>query len=179
MRRDGRGIGGVRREGRVLGESSDGYLLVEFDAANGCRACAAGRGCGFGVLERRGVTLRLPFAKPPGSCPSPGERVSIELEDDSRWLAVVALAFGLPTLGLVGAGITASLAGIGDIGVALAGIGGLSGGIVACRAPMRSMGEPGNGRPCVGAGRIAGRNLAAESSGTRIADRDGQESRDS
>lgn len=104
---------------------------VQLDDALSCARCASGRDCQLVPPSR----ASLPIIACAGSGTlTPGDRVELEIEEHPGWLLPVALAYGLPTLGL--------LAGA-QFG-ALAGLLGLAGGLLAWRAVDAR-------RPCPGA----------------------------
>jgi sigma-E factor negative regulatory protein RseC len=85
-------------EGRVAAVDGE-FAIVTVEAAVACARCAAGRGCGAGLLQQdrtRTVKARVR----PEQRLAPGDRVRLELAPD-RLLRAAWLAYGLPLLGVV------------------------------------------------------------------------------
>lgn len=83
--------------GRIV-SVADGRATVSVDRAFGCARCAAGRGCGAGLLavQSRLIDVRLVA----GLALRPGDEVRLALAPSSL-LRAALLAYGLPLAGLV------------------------------------------------------------------------------
>lgn len=110
--------------GRIIALSGR-TATVSVESPVACRRCAAGKGCGAGILVGADVNRQIQVKIPPGMVVSEGE--SIELVIGPRFLLRAAmLAYGLPLLAMI---VTLSLAWMlignpGDaIGVLLAAFG--------------------------------------------------------
>ena len=126
----------MRRLGRIVAVPGPARAIVELDDASACTRCANGRGCGAALFTPPGRSLRLDCAleaigtdgEEPGAA-RVGARVEVTLAaSGARWLVPVALAYGLPTLGLL-AGALAP-----EPWTPFAAAAGLGGGLLAWRA---------------------------------------------
>ncbi len=117
--------------GRVLTVSKDTpSAVVEVATAIGCARCAAGKGCGAGILggSRRRVEAHIAA----GIDVHEGDEVSLSLAP-RHLLNAALIVYGLPLGGaLLGAAVAYSL-GFGDLYAALAGLAGIAAGIVIAR----------------------------------------------
>lgn len=125
--------------GQVVERLGENRVRVQVAAtSSGCARCAAGRGCGLGLMPRSPTYL---VCEVRGLALEVGSAVALDTHDSaSLRLRVIALAYGLPLGGLV-LGV-ASAAAIGAVGVvpggvtadalaALGGVIGLAGGVFA------------------------------------------------
>lgn len=108
---------------------------VSVEAGAACARCAAGRGCGAGLLQR-GRTRLLQVRVADGLVLAPGDYVRLELAP-SHLLRAAWLAYGLPLLALVLSVTVAVGFGAGDAGVVAAGATGLAAGLLAGRSILR------------------------------------------
>ena len=102
-------------------------ITVVVTAPVACRRCAAGNGCGAGLLSGTERERRIDVALPQGMQLAPGDHVSLGIAP-GQLLRAAGIAYGVPLLSLVGAAGLAALAGStpGDgpaIAMALAGLG--------------------------------------------------------
>ncbi|PIE36392.1 MAG: hypothetical protein CSA54_04510 [Gammaproteobacteria bacterium] len=150
----------------VRGGQRDGVRLqVALDGAARCRECAKGGGCG---------ALRLTTTEAPVFLHCVSERalpagtpVDITIDEQgTNWLWPVALAYGLPTLGLLIGAVLPSIIGISmpvstpgsstaagaesDAVTALAAVFGLAGGLIAGRFGMNYWQHHSAGGSCLG-----------------------------
>lgn len=95
--------------GRVSSVDGD-RITVRVDAPVACRRCAAGKGCGAGLLDGSSATRFLDVDVPVGMQLDIGDEVTLTLSP-RRLLRAAALAYGLPLLSLVTAATIAWLAG--------------------------------------------------------------------
>jgi sigma-E factor negative regulatory protein RseC len=118
----------------VLLESGTGAVraLVVVDPSAACPRCAAGKGCGAGILATGRGVRRVEVAVPDGMELTVGDRVALSLLPENL-LTAATIAYGIPLAGAVaGAAIGLSLA-AGDLGAAGAALVGLTAGILAAR----------------------------------------------
>ena len=113
---------------------------MRVEGAFACARCAAGRGCGAGLLQK-GRTRTFNARVPADLRLQPGDIVRLELKPD-HLLQAASLAYGLPLLGIVLAVGAAS--GIADANneplVIACGLLGLVAGLVAGRRILRKEG---------------------------------------
>jgi len=123
-------------EARVITAGSN-VATVAVEAAAACARCAAGRGCGAGLLQK-GRTRLVRVRVADGLELEPGDTVRLELMP-LHLLRATWLAYGLPLLALVlsVAAATAIAGVVSDIGVMAFGAAGLAGGLVAGRRILR------------------------------------------
>lgn len=119
--------------GRVLRVNHETpSAVVEVAAAFNCARCAAGKGCGAGLVGsgRRDRQIEAYIAA--GVDVHVGDEVSIELAP-RHLLNAALIVYGLPLVGaLIGAGIAYGL-GVGDLYASLAGLAGIAAGIAIAR----------------------------------------------
>lgn len=98
--------------GTVVSVATRGDRLVatvEVDVSTVCARCAAGRGCGAGLLTGTGSTRQIEALADAGQHLSPGDRVDVSLEPRSI-LRAAFIAYGFPLAGaLAGAAIAYGL----------------------------------------------------------------------
>jgi sigma-E factor negative regulatory protein RseC len=123
-------------EARVVAAGSD-FATVSVEAVAACARCAAGRGCGAGLLQQ-GRTRLIEVSVAAGLDLEPGDRVRLELAPE-RILRAAWLAYGLPLLAMVlGVAFAAGMAQpVNDFVAVVAGAGGLAGGVVLGRGLLR------------------------------------------
>lgn len=126
-------------EGRVV-EASGEFATVRVEAAIACARCAAGRGCGAGLLQKgraRTVKARIPA----DLYLEPGDLVRLELAPD-HLLRAAWLAYGLPLLGaILAVGAASRFAGTGsELPVIACGLFGLVVGLMAGRRILQREG---------------------------------------
>ena len=116
-----------------MGFAADGRrAVVDVQAAEACPRCAAGRGCGAGILQGTGKTRRIEASIETGLVLQEGDTVRLELAGSSV-LKASAIVYGLPLLGAAVGAAFAYLAGLGDAGAATLAIAGLAVGFFAGR----------------------------------------------
>ena len=107
---------------------ADQTAIVELNTPIACSRCAAGRGCGAGLLTAdRRRRISVPVSS--NSKLASGDKVQLVV-DARNLLRAAFMAYGIPLAGLLAAvaGAAAVMPGIGDPGIALAGIAGLAAG---------------------------------------------------
>ncbi len=85
--------------GRIV-SIADGQAIVSVDAAEVCARCAAGKGCGAGLLTGSNRTRLIEVQLPPGMEIEPGDEVRLSLAP-SHLLRAAVFAYGLPLGGIV------------------------------------------------------------------------------
>jgi sigma-E factor negative regulatory protein RseC len=78
----------------------DGHATVSVDTAAACARCAAGKGCGAGLLAGSDRSRLIDVELGPGLDVRPGDEVVLTLEP-SHLLRAAMLAYGLPLAGVV------------------------------------------------------------------------------
>jgi positive regulator of sigma E activity len=124
--------------GRVVSlvDSGGGVrAVVEVDTAAACPRCAAGKGCGAGLLQPAGRN-QIEVAIPEGLSPHVDDRVEVTLAPRNL-LQAAATVYGFPlTGGLAGAAFAYALE-LGDSAAAVAALLGLGIGLAASRRRLR------------------------------------------
>ena len=130
--------------GRVVSlvdKRSGARAVVEVDAASACPRCAAGKGCGAGLLQPGG-RRQIEVLIPDGIHPRVNDRVEVSLAPGNLLQAAVTV-YGFPlTGGLAGAAFAYALV-LGDSAAAVAALLGVGAGIAASRWRLRQ-------GPCLG-----------------------------
>lgn len=99
----------------------DGTISVVVESPVACRRCAAGKGCGAGLLTGSRKSRRIDVLAPPGMNPAIGDTVTLALPP-RQLLRAAAIAYGLPLASLVLAALFAWIAGAGPDSLAAVGI---------------------------------------------------------
>lgn len=124
--------------GHVIALESAGASLhaeVEVSAAVTCARCAAGRGCGAGLLGASPKNRRIQALIAAGVDVQEGDEVRIELSPQ-RLLLASWLVYGLPLVAAVIATGVAYLFGLDDSYTVLAAVAGLAGGLLIARRQL-------------------------------------------
>ena len=122
-------------QGRVLSIHRDdtrSHAVVEVVAAVRCARCAAGKGCGAGILGGDEKLRRLEVLIRPGIHLEEGDQVAIDLAPNNL-LRASFIVYGWPLLGAVAGAAGAWLSGLGDLGAAIAALAGVGAGLLAGR----------------------------------------------
>lgn len=109
-------------EGRVVSVAADvepARAVIEVIAPVRCARCAAGKGCGAGLLASDDAPRRVEAVISADLELHVGDRVKLELAAQNL-LRAAMLAYGLPLAGALAAASLAWSAGAGDAGAALA-----------------------------------------------------------
>ncbi len=137
------------RQGWVI-ECQQGRARVRVEPAPGCPRCAAGEGCGQGIIgAMRGESRPVDFwvTVPEGERLSPGDAIMLAMAP-SALMAGSALVYLLPLAGLIlGALLARALTDGAEGVIAIAGLGGLVGGFMLSRAWLRDAGRSGRFEP--------------------------------
>ena len=112
------------------------YALVEVDATVHCARCAAGKGCGAGLLGGTTGSRRVEALIGAGLAVSEGDEVRIELEP-SNLLRASLIVYGAPLGSAIAAAALAYLADLGDLNAALSALGGIVAGLFFARSRLR------------------------------------------
>lgn len=126
-------------EGRVVKivrSAAGERVIVDVDAAAACPRCAAGRGCGAGILQGSGEVRRVEAMIESGITLREGDSVRLQLEGSSV-LKASAIVYGIPLAGAAVGAACAYLFGLGDAGASLLAIGGLAAGFAVGRRRLR------------------------------------------
>jgi len=131
----------VIRSGVVSAVDSPHLVTVQLDPAAGCGNCARAGGCGIRLLGTTPSPVSINCDIPKTQPCLVGDRVQVRLSMPAQnWLKLVALAYGLPTLGMIagtaGGGELARFLSMSDYHALFSLIGfagGLAGGLFAWR----------------------------------------------
>ncbi len=108
------------------------FARVEVSAAPACARCAAGKGCGAGLLAGDPADRCVEALIGAGLEVCEGDEVRISLAPENL-LQASWLVYGLPLCGALSGAALAYLAGLGDLGAALAALAGISAGLGIAR----------------------------------------------
>lgn len=112
------------------------YALIEVDATVQCARCAAGKGCGAGLLGGLSGSRRIEALIGAGLTVSEGDEVRIELEPRTL-LQASLIVYGVPLVSAIVAAALAYLADLDDLDAALAALGGIVAGLFIARFRLR------------------------------------------
>jgi len=118
-------------------DSSDGVrAIVDVEVAAVCPRCAAGKGCGAGLLTGSGSDRQVEATIRSGLDIAEDDVVEIALAPDNL-LRAAAIVYGLPMLGAVAAAAVAYAFSLGDAAAAVAALSGLVFGFAVGRWRLR------------------------------------------
>lgn len=120
----------------VIRDSGGARAIVDVDAGAVCARCAAGRGCGAGILSGQAGSRRLEVLVESDLDLVEGDVVGIELAPRNV-LRAALIVYGLPLAGAVCGAALAYLAALGDGAAAVMAVGGLFAGIMIGRHRLR------------------------------------------
>lgn len=106
--------------------------IIDVDVAAACPRCAAGKGCGAGILGAGQGTRRVEIVIDPDRGLSEGDQVRLTLAPDSILRAAIII-YGIPLLGAVVGAAAAYGLSFGDLGAAIAALAGLGAGLLVSR----------------------------------------------
>jgi sigma-E factor negative regulatory protein RseC len=112
------------------------WAVVEVTAPIRCARCAAGRGCGAGIVGGDARPRRVEARVLPGLGLREGDEVRVDLAPHDI-LQAALIAYGLPLAGAVLGASAAYLADAGDLGAAMAALAGISAGLLAARRRLK------------------------------------------
>lgn len=121
--------------GRVLSlvDSPDGMrAVVAVEQAPVCARCAAGKGCGAGILASRPGGQRIEASVPAGLALQVDDDVQVSLAPHDI-LRAALVVYGMPLAGALGGAALGAVAGLGDEGAVGAALLGLGAGLAASR----------------------------------------------
>ncbi|MCH7821586.1 MAG: SoxR reducing system RseC family protein [Proteobacteria bacterium] len=110
--------------------------IVDIDVVEVCPRCAAGKGCGAGLLASGDRIRQVEASMHPDLNLAEGDLVEIALAP-SNLLRAALIVYGLPMLGAVVAAAAANAWSLGDASAAMAALFGLAAGIVLGRWRLR------------------------------------------
>lgn len=125
-----------RASGKIISVHADTATVTVADT--GCPRCAAGKGCGAGLLAGRSGTTQVELRLPPGHDYRAGDKVTLSIASSSL-LRAALLAYGLPLAGTVLA-LTLGwlvMVPLGDLAGAVFALAGLLAGFFAGRSQLR------------------------------------------
>lgn len=125
----------------TVNDVRDGIATVHVRTAIGCPRCAAGKGCGAGLLMQDERDTELLVTVPEGVTLQRGDTVTLSIAP-KYLLRAAFFGYGLPLLGLVLAVGTGWLTGLAESDVAAAtwGLAGLAAGMLGGRRVAASSG---------------------------------------
>ena len=123
----------------IFRDSRGARAMVDVKAEAVCARCAAGRGCGAGILGARRGMRRLDVAVDERLGLAVGDTVSVELAPGNV-LAAALVVYGLPLAGAAAGAALAFGLGLGDAWAALTALCGLGAGVLAGRRRLQSSG---------------------------------------
>ena len=129
-------------QGRVLSihrNDTPPHAVIEVAASIRCARCAAGKGCGAGILGGDEKLRRVDALIANNLDVGEGDQVAIELAPNNL-LRASFIVYGLPLLGAVGGASGAWLSGMGDLGAAIAALAGVGVGILSGRRHLQRTG---------------------------------------
>ncbi|MDH3338726.1 MAG: SoxR reducing system RseC family protein [Gammaproteobacteria bacterium] len=125
--------------GRVLSlvDGADGTrAIIDIEVADACPRCAAGKGCGAGLMTGSGRNRQVEASIRAGLNVAENDLVEIVLAPDDV-LRAAAIVYGLPMLGAVAAAAIAYALSLGDAAAAVAALAGLTVGFTIGRWRLR------------------------------------------
>jgi len=167
----------MKRHARVLHDAIKcSTVHVELEGVSACQRCANGRGCGSGLFDRASGKSTLSCYT--NAAVKSDQQVLIEFDDPgSAWVWLVAGSYGLPLFGLLAASLSAwlliqnsdpstvnaqMLAASSDLPVAIAGLLGLTGGLIAWRLISATVIQKLRPGLCLQSARIVSNSSASE-----------------
>jgi len=125
--------------GKIQSFVSDEYgtrAVVDIEVMVACPRCAAGKGCGAGLLGSSDPIRQVEAAVRPELDLAEGDLVEIALMPN-KLLRAALIVYGLPMLGAVSAAAMAYVWSLGDAGAAGAALLGLTAGLVVGRRRLK------------------------------------------
>jgi sigma-E factor negative regulatory protein RseC len=121
----------------IIRDSGGVRAIVEVEPGIACARCAAGRGCGAGILSGRAGNSRLEVAVDHDLELGEGDAVNISLAQGNV-LRAAMYVYGLPLAGAAAAALLAYVLALGDGGAAAMALAGLLGGAMISRYRLTS-----------------------------------------
>ncbi|MEJ2256970.1 MAG: SoxR reducing system RseC family protein [Woeseiaceae bacterium] len=125
-------------EGRILSidtTTRPPCAVIEVTSAIQCARCAAGKGCGAGIVAGGG-RRRIDAVLAANLTVQAGDRVTVELAPDNL-LRAATIVYGLPLTGALVGAAGAYLAGFGEPGAAFAVLAGIAAGALVGRLRLQ------------------------------------------
>ncbi|MEJ2298255.1 MAG: SoxR reducing system RseC family protein [Woeseiaceae bacterium] len=125
-------------EGRILSidtTTRPSSAVIEVTSAIQCARCAAGKGCGAGIVAGGG-RRRIDAVLAANLSVQAGDRVTVELAPDNL-LRAATIVYGLPLTGALVGAAGAYLAGFGEPGAAFAVLAGIAAGALVGRLRLQ------------------------------------------
>ncbi len=123
----------------VSTDPADQTVIVEVSSDLNCKRCAAGKGCGAGLLGSRPSERRVEAVVADHLEVRNGDRVSIVLEP-ANVLRAAIIIYAYPLIAAMLAAVSAHAIGLSDIAAAIATLIGLGAGIYLAKLRLRSAG---------------------------------------
>jgi sigma-E factor negative regulatory protein RseC len=123
--------------GHIIEMRSDNTVIVEIESAVVCARCAAGKGCGAGLLGSQAAERRVEVSLAEPLDFGVGDEVSISLQSNNVLRAAV-IVYAYPLLAAITAAALAYGLGLGDLASACFALGGLLAGILFAKWRLRS-----------------------------------------
>jgi sigma-E factor negative regulatory protein RseC len=117
--------------------NSDAYAIVKIDAIAACSRCAAGKGCGAGLLGGDAASRHVEAMIASGMDVQQGDEVIISLEPRNL-LQAALLVYGMPLAGAVLAALVAYGLGLGDRAAAVTALVGIAAGFMLARLRLQN-----------------------------------------
>lgn len=129
------------QQGRIISvgaENNGANVVVEIDDVVACARCAAGKGCGAGLLGGGPRDRRVEASLGAGMDVRNGDIVRLVLEPKNLLHAAIVV-YGYPLLGAVLAASLAFVIDVGDIAAAASALAGLCAGLLFARVRLRDV----------------------------------------
>lgn len=126
--------------GRILSvhvADSGSYAVIEIESKVACERCAAGKGCGAGLLGGDAATRHVEAMIAADVDVRQGDEVFISLEPKNLLHAAI-LVYGMPLGGAVLATMAAYGLGLGDAAAALTALAGIAAGFLVARLKLQN-----------------------------------------
>jgi sigma-E factor negative regulatory protein RseC len=126
-------------EGRILSidtTTRPSCAVIEVTSAIQCARCAAGKGCGAGIVAGSGRRRRIDAVLAANLTVQAGDLVTVEMAPDNL-LRAATIVYGLPLSGALVGAAGAYLAGFGEPGAAFAVLAGIAAGALVGRLRLR------------------------------------------
>jgi sigma-E factor negative regulatory protein RseC len=112
------------------------HVVVKVDAGVVCARCAAGNGCGAGLLSNTSQSKLVTATLDPDVVVSEGDRVGLELRP-ARVLQGAVIVYGYPLIAALVAALLANALGLNDVTAVLVVVIGLAAGFLFARGRIR------------------------------------------
>jgi len=123
--------------GHIIEMRPDNTVVVEIESAVVCARCAAGKGCGAGLLGSKAADRRVEASLTDYLDFGVGDEVSISLQSNNVLRAAV-IVYAYPLLAAVAAAGLAYGLNLGDVASASFALGGLLAGILLAKWRLKS-----------------------------------------